>query len=91
MRQHLGLTFWPVIIAGVLAIPLALWRLGSVGWQSVAHHCKSGADDPKHCGIGLVIRFGYWIRTCGIAFILRALLPIFLNTYIGVRSGSGND
>ena len=87
IRQHLALTFWSVIIAGALAIPFGIvatriQKLGSL----LLTIANLGQTIPSIAVLGLVIPFlGIGFVPAVFAFILRALLPIFLNTYVGVR------
>jgi osmoprotectant transport system permease protein len=87
MRQHLEMTFWPIVIAGVLAIPFGIvaTRIRGRG-NMLLTIANLGQTIPSIAILGLVIPFlGIGFVPAVFAFTLRALLPIFLNTYIGVR------
>ena len=85
--QHLELSFWAVLIAGLIAIPLGL-VLGHIGrGQFLATSVSNiGRAVPSLAIIALFFSFlGPSKENIILALMLLALPPLFTNTYVGVR------
>ncbi|WP_123019842.1 ABC transporter permease, partial [Lacticaseibacillus paracasei] len=87
LGQHIEISLIALMIAVVIAIPLAVW---------VQTHHKTAAvllqvtgvlqTIPSLALLGLLIPFvGIGTLPAIIALVVYALLPIFQNTYIGLR------
>jgi osmoprotectant transport system permease protein len=88
MRQHLELTFLSVGIAALFAFPLGLaaTRLSALG-RVVTPLANVGQTLPSIAVLALVIPFlGIGFTPALLALTLRAFLPIYLNSYVGIRS-----
>jgi osmoprotectant transport system permease protein len=87
LGQHLELTLGSTGIAAGLAIPagIAATRLPRLG-AGLLTVANLGQTVPSIAVLGLVIPFlGIGFVPALFALVLRGLLPIFLNTYVGLR------
>lgn len=85
--EHLQLVGYSVLIAIVVAIPLALvatrvaWLQRPLTWASTV-----GQAIPSLAVLGLMLPvLGIGFQASLFALTIQAILPIFLNTYIGIR------
>lgn len=84
--QHLQLTFFAVLIAAVIAIPLAIWAHRHRRFAEILHQTTSIVQTlPSLAVLGLLIPLvGIGWQPALIALIIYALLPIFQNTFLGL-------
>ncbi len=85
--QHVQLTVLAVILGVVIAVPLAILTsrieilAGPMTWLAGV-----GQTVPSLAILGMVLPFlGIGFRPSLVALTIRALLPIFLNSYIGIH------
>lgn len=87
LTEHLQLTGLSVLIAILLAIPLAVvasriaWLAKPMTWVA-----NLGQTVPSLAILGLTLPFlgiGFWPSL--FALTIKAVLPIFLNSYVGIR------
>jgi osmoprotectant transport system permease protein len=85
--QHVELTVLSVLIAGALAVPLAIAsaRIEAVA-KPLTWLAGIGQTIPSLAVLALVMPWlGIGFRPSIAALTIRAILPIFLNTYLGIR------
>jgi osmoprotectant transport system permease protein len=86
--QHIELTLCSAMAAALIAIPFGIFatRVEKLGKVLLAIS-NLGQTIPSLAILGLVIPIlGIGFLPSVFALILRALLPIFLNTYVGIHS-----
>lgn len=85
--QHLQLTIISVLIGVAIAIPLAiLVSRVEILAKPMTWLAAIGQTIPSLAILGLMLPFlGIGFRPSLFALTVRAILPIFLNTYIGIR------
>ncbi len=88
LTQHLQLTILSVLIGVAIAIPLAVlasrveFLAKPMTWLAAI-----GQTIPSLAILGLMVPFlGIGFRPALFALTVRGILPIFLNTYIGIRN-----
>jgi osmoprotectant transport system permease protein len=87
LTQHLQLTILSILIGVVVAIPLAVLasRVELLA-KPMTWLAGVGQTIPSLAILGLVLPFlGIGFRPALFALTIRAILPIFLNTYVGIR------
>jgi osmoprotectant transport system permease protein len=87
LTQHLQLTIFSVLIGIVVAMPLAVLA-SRVEWlaKPMAWLAGVGQTIPSLAVLGLMLPFlGIGFRPALFALTIRAILPIFLNAYVGIR------
>jgi osmoprotectant transport system permease protein len=85
--QHLELTLLSVLIGIVIAIPLAVLasRVELLA-KPMTWFAGVGQTIPSLAILGLMLPFlGIGFRPALFALTIRAILPIFLNAYVGIR------
>jgi osmoprotectant transport system permease protein len=87
LAQHLQLTVLSVLIAVIVAVPLAIV---ASRFEVVAKPLNSlaaiGQTIPSLAILGLMLPIlGIGFRPALVALTIRAILPIFLNAYVGIR------
>ncbi len=84
--QHLSISLIALLIAIVIAIPLAIWAVNHKKMAEVLLQITSVLQTiPSLALLGLLIPFvGIGTVPALIALVIYALLPIFQNTYIGL-------
>ena len=84
--QHLSISLIALLIAAVIAIPLAIWAVNHKRMAEFLLQVTSVLQTiPSLALLGLLIPFvGIGTLPALIALILYALLPIFQSTYIGL-------
>lgn len=84
--QHLGISMASLVIAMVLAIPLAIWAARRPKWAEGLLQLTSVLQTiPSLALLGLLIPLvGIGTVPAVIALVIYALLPIFQNTYLGI-------
>ncbi|MDT2751943.1 ABC transporter permease/substrate-binding protein [Enterococcus thailandicus] len=84
--QHLSISFFALLIAALIAIPLAIWSVSHKKLAEVLLQITSVLQTiPSLALLGLLIPFvGIGTVPALIALVIYALLPIFQNTYIGL-------
>jgi osmoprotectant transport system permease protein len=88
LTQHLQLTILSILIAVSVAIPLAVLasRVELVA-KPMAWFAGVGQTIPSLAILGLMLPFlGIGFRPALFALTIRAILPIYLNAYVGIRS-----
>lgn len=87
-QQHMTLVLWAVVIALVIAIPLAIitsrvsWLQKPMTWIS-----NIGQATPSLAVLALMLPImGIGFRPSLFALTILAILPIFLNTLVGIQS-----
>ncbi len=88
VRQHIQLTGLAVMLATMVAIPLAILATRiSLLEAPVITLANVGQTIPSLVILGLAIPLvGIGFAPALLALFLRALLPILLNTYVGIKS-----
>lgn len=88
LGQHARLTAWSVLLAAVVALPLAiLVTRVEVLAKPMTWLAAIGQTIPSLAVLALTLPFlGTGFRPALFALTIRAVLPIFLNTYVGIRS-----
>ncbi len=88
LTQHLQLTILSVLIGVAIAIPLAvLASRVEVLAKPMTWLAAIGQTVPSLAILGLMLPFlGIGFRPALFALTIRAVLPIFLNTYVGIRN-----
>ena len=88
LSQHLQLTLYSVLIGIAIAIPLAVlvsrieWLAKPMTWLAAV-----GQTIPSLAVLALMLPpLGIGFRPSLFALTIRAILPIFLNAYVGIRS-----
>ncbi len=86
--DHLALTGIAVALAAAIGIPAAI---ASLGTMAIARWCQAFANlaqsIPSIALLGVAVPlFGIGFAPALFALTLRALLPIYLNSYIGLRN-----
>jgi osmoprotectant transport system permease protein len=87
LTQHLQLTILSILIGVVVAIPLAVLasRVELLA-KPMTWFAGVGQTIPSLAILGLMLPFlGIGFRPALFALTIRAILPIFLNTYVGIR------
>ena len=87
LTQHLQLTIFSVLIGIVVAIPLAVLasRVELLA-KPMTWFAGVGQTIPSLAILGLMLPFlGIGFRPALFALTIRAILPIFLNAYVGIR------
>jgi osmoprotectant transport system permease protein len=87
LTQHLQLTILSILIGVVVAIPLAVLasRVELLA-KPMTWFAGVGQTIPSLAILGLVLPFlGIGFRPALFALTIRAILPIFLNAYVGIR------
>lgn len=86
--QHMTLVLWAVVIAIVIALPLAIitsrisWLQKPMTWVS-----NIGQATPSLAVLALMLPImGIGFRPSLFALTILAILPIFLNTLVGIQS-----
>ncbi|MEA2441751.1 MAG: osmoprotectant transport system substrate-binding protein opuBD [Thermoleophilaceae bacterium] len=85
--KHLQVTFEAIVIASVVALPIALW-LGHLGKGQIAASTASnvGRAVPSFAVLVFMSTYlGLNVTNLVFAMVLLAIPPIFTNTYVGVR------
>lgn len=84
--EHLSISILALLIAMLIAIPLAIWLSGHKKAAEVVLQITSVLQTiPSLALLGLLIPFvGIGTAPALIALVIYALLPIFQNTYIGL-------
>ena len=84
--QHLGISLAALVIAMVIAIPLAIWVVRRPRWAEGLLQLTSVLQTiPSLALLGLLIPLvGIGTVPAVIALVIYALLPIFQNTYLGI-------
>ena len=84
--EHLSISISALLIAAVIAIPLAIWLVQHKKIAEVVLQITSVLQTiPSLALLGLLIPFvGIGTVPALIALVIYALLPIFQNTYIGL-------
>ncbi|MDQ3779917.1 MAG: ABC transporter permease [Chloroflexota bacterium] len=88
LTQHLQLTILSVLIGVAIAIPLAVLasRVDMLA-KPMTWLAAIGQTVPSLAILGLMLPFlGIGFRPALFALTIRAVLPIFLNTYVGIRN-----
>ncbi|KRL20788.1 ABC transporter, substrate-binding protein, QAT family [Lentilactobacillus kisonensis DSM 19906 = JCM 15041] len=86
LGQHLEISFWALLIAVMIAIPLAIWvrRFPKIA-QVILQLTGVLQTIPSLALLGLLIPLvGIGTVPAIIALVVYALLPIFQNTYVGL-------
>jgi len=86
--QHVQLVGFSVLIAILIAIPLAVLT-SRVAWleRPMSWLANIGQTVPSLAVLGLTLPLlGIGFRPALFALTIKAILPIFLNTFIGIRS-----
>ncbi len=88
LSQHIQLTLVSVVLGTVLALPLAvLANRVEVLARPMAWLAGIGQTIPSLAILGLALPLlGIGFLPSLVALTVRAILPIFLNTYVGIRS-----
>jgi osmoprotectant transport system permease protein len=88
LTQHLQLTILSVLIGVAIAIPLAvLASRVEVLAKPMTWLAAIGQTIPSLAILGLMVPFlGIGFRPALFALTVRGILPIFLNTYVGIRN-----
>jgi osmoprotectant transport system permease protein len=87
LSQHIQLTLLSVLIGVLIAVPLAVLasRFGLVA-KPMTWLAAIGQTVPSLAILGLTLPFlGIGFRPALFALTIRAILPIFLNAYVGIR------
>lgn len=88
MVQHVGLTVASVLLACLIALPLALW-LGHVGrGGTLAINISNVGRAVPTFAILVVLAFtqlGFGVRPTLVALVLFAVPPVLTNAYVGMR------
>jgi osmoprotectant transport system permease protein len=87
LTQHLQLTIFSVLIGIVVAVPLAVLvsRVELLA-KPMTWLAGVGQTIPSLAILGLMLPFlGIGFRPALFALTIRAILPIFLNAYVGIR------
>jgi osmoprotectant transport system permease protein len=87
LTQHLQLTILSILIAVAVAIPLAVLasRVELVA-KPMTWFAGVGQTIPSLAILGLMLPFlGIGFRPALFALTIRAILPIYLNAYVGIR------
>jgi osmoprotectant transport system permease protein len=87
LTQHLQLTILSILIGVVVAIPLAVLasRVELLA-KPMTWLAGVGQTIPSLAILGLMLPFlGIGFRPALFALTIRAILPIFLNAYVGIR------
>lgn len=85
--EHVRLVGFSVLIAILIAIPLAVLTT-RVGWleRPMTWFANVGQTVPSLAVLGLTLPLlGIGFRPALFALTIKAILPIFLNTFIGIR------
>ncbi|MFB9769588.1 ABC transporter permease/substrate-binding protein [Lactiplantibacillus modestisalitolerans] len=84
--QHLGISLTALVLAMVIAIPLAIWAVRRPKWAEGLLQLTSVLQTiPSLALLGLLIPLvGIGTVPAVIALVIYALLPIFQNTYLGI-------
>ena len=88
LSQHVQLTLLSVVIGTLVAVPLAVLasRLEVIA-KPMTWLAAIGQTVPSLAILGLTLPFlGIGFRPALFALTIRAILPIFLNAYVGIRS-----
>jgi osmoprotectant transport system permease protein len=88
LSQHVQLTFLSVVIGLLIALPLAVVasRFELLA-RPLTWLAAIGQTIPSIAILGLMLPFlGTGFRPALFALTIRAILPIFLNGYVGIRS-----
>ncbi|MGN8983008.1 ABC transporter permease/substrate-binding protein [Enterococcus villorum] len=85
--QHLSISLIALLLAIIIAIPLAIWSVNHKKMAEVLLQITSVLQTiPSLALLGLLIPFvGIGTVPALIALVIYALLPIFQNTYIGLN------
>ena len=88
LGEHLQLTFVSVLLGIVIALPLAVvCSRFEVLAKPMTWLAAIGQTVPSLAVLGLTLPFlGIGVRPALFALTIRAILPIFLNAYVGIRS-----
>ena len=88
LTQHVQLTVYSVLIGVAIAVPLAIvasrvdWLAKPFTWVGAI-----GQTIPSLAVLALMLPFlGTGFKPSLFALTIRAILPIFLNAYVGIRS-----
>ncbi len=87
LYQHVQLTVFAVILGVVIAVPLAIVasRIGILAGP-MTWLAGVGQTVPSLAILGMTLPFlGIGFRPSLVALTIRAILPIFLNSYIGIH------
>lgn len=87
LTQHVQLTLLSIVIGVLVAVPLAILasRVELLA-RPMTWLAAIGQTIPSLALLGLMLPFlGIGFRPALFALTIRAILPIFLNTYIGIR------
>ena len=87
LSQHIQLTLLSVVIGVLIAVPLAVLasRFDLVA-KPMTWLAAIGQTVPSLAILGLTLPFlGIGFRPALFALTIRAILPIFLNSYVGIR------
>lgn len=84
--QHLGISLAALVLAMIIAIPLAIWACRRPKWAEGLLQLTSVLQTiPSLALLGLLIPLvGIGMVPAIIALVIYALLPIFQNTYLGI-------
>lgn len=83
--QHLSISLISLLIAALIAIPLAIWAANHKMAEVLLQITGVLQTIPSLALLGLLIPFvGIGTVPALIALVIYALLPIFQNTYIGL-------
>ncbi|WP_261805976.1 ABC transporter permease/substrate-binding protein [Lapidilactobacillus luobeiensis] len=84
--QHLGISLAALVIAMIIAIPLAIWAVRRAKLAEALLQLTSVLQTiPSLALLGLLIPLvGIGTVPAVIALVIYALLPIFQNTYLGI-------
>jgi osmoprotectant transport system permease protein len=87
LGEHLQLTFVSVLLGIVIALPLAVvCSRFEVLAKPMTWLAAIGQTVPSLAVLGLTLPFlGIGVRPALFALTIRAILPIFLNAYVGLR------
>ena len=88
LLQHVQLVGYSVLIAILIAIPLAVLT-SRVAWleRPMTWFANVGQTVPSLAVLGLTLPLlGIGFRPALFALTIKAILPIFLNTFVGIRS-----
>ena len=88
LRQHLELTLLSVLLGVLIAVPLAILasRIQLLA-KPMTWLAAIGQTIPSLAVLGLMLPFlGIGFQPALFALTIRAILPIFLNAYVGIRN-----
>lgn len=88
LRQHLELTLLSVLLGVLIAVPLAILASRvEVLAKPMTWLAAIGQTIPSLAILGLTLPFlGIGFQPALFALTIRAILPIFLNAYVGIRN-----